>query len=234
MLFPKSWCSSNWTQAWSKNRTYFRMWYNVKLSSKYLCSLLGLSRAFLRESCAFFTASSFMSLFISGMNLSVIVFPPASPCPSSLRTDLSSFSRTQWETLLPKSFQHQPFSPLQGKEVTPGASPVASWVPRSPSGLGNSNHVCGGHVRWLCSPEVALLRWKENWKVGDVQAGCPEHTHGPDPAVVLEKVSQDRQTLEKVSDGIPRRDRHCVPLQSKLLQVYGATRSWVCCVLKQL
>lgn len=173
MLFPKSWCSSNWTQAWSKNRTYFRMWYNVKLLSKYLCSLLGLSRAFLRESCAFFIVSSFMSLFISGMNLSVIVFPPASPCPSSLRTDLSSFSWTQWETLLPESFQHQPFSPLQGKEVTPGASPVASWVPRSPSGLRNSNQVCGGHVRWLCSPEVALLRWKENWKVGDGAGRVP-------------------------------------------------------------
>lgn len=164
MLFPKSWCISNWTQAWSKNRTYFRMWYNVKLSSKHLCSLLGLSRAFLRESCIFFIASSFMPLFISGMNLSVIVFPPANPCPSSLRAHLSRFSRTQWETLLPKSFQHQPS--LQGEEVTPGASPVASWAPRSLSGPGNSNQVCGGRVRRLCCPEVALPRWEENWDVG--------------------------------------------------------------------
>lgn len=107
-----------------------------------------------------------MSLFISGMNLSVIVFPPANPCPSSLHAHLSSLGRTQWRVLLPKSFQHQPFSMLQGEEVTPGASPVASWAQRSLSRLRTSDRGCGGRVQWLCSPEVALLRWKETWQAG--------------------------------------------------------------------
>lgn len=67
-----------------------------------------------------------MSLFISGMNLSVILFPPANLCPSSLRAHLSSLDRTQWRELLPKSFQHQLLRLLQGEEVTPGSSSVAS------------------------------------------------------------------------------------------------------------
>lgn len=99
--------------------------------SKHLSSLLGLSTVFSRESCLFFIASSFMSLFISEMNLSVILFPPANLCPSSLRAHLSSLDQTQWRELLPKSFQHQPFSLLRGEEVTSGSLPVASGAQRS-------------------------------------------------------------------------------------------------------
>lgn len=154
-----------------------------------------------------------MSLFISGMNLSVIVFPPANPCPSSLHAHLSSLGRTQWRVLLPKSFQHQPFSMLQGEEVTPGASPVASWAQRSLSGPRTSNQGCGGRVQWLCSPGVALLRWKETWQAGYRAGRVPwTHTHTPGPAM----------GLEDVPDGVPRTDGRRVPLQSELLQVCWA------------
>lgn len=117
-----------------------------------------------------------MSLFISGMNLSVIVFPPANPCSSSLHVHLSSLGRTQWGALLPKSFQHQPFSVLQGEKVTPEASLVASQAQRSLLGPENSDQGSGGRVQWLCSPAVALPRWKETCQAG-YRAGRVPYTY---------------------------------------------------------
>lgn len=103
-----------------------------------------------------------MSLFISGMNLSVILFPPANLCPSSLRAHLSSLDQTQWRELLPKSFQHQLFRLLQGEEVIPGSSPVASGARGH---CGTSEHWPG--LQWPCpAPLVSrsgTVRWKGSW-----------------------------------------------------------------------
>lgn len=75
---------------------------------------------------------------------------------------------------------------------------------------------CGGRVQRLCSPEAALLRWKETWQAGYWAGRMPcTHTDGPDLAV----------GLEEVSDGILRTDRHCVALQNKLQQA-GWAELW--------
>lgn len=115
-----------------------------------------------------------MSLFISGMNLSVIVFPPASPRPSSLHTHLAGWGRQQWGVLLPKPFQHQPFSVLWSKEVAPGASPAASQAQRSLPGLGRATAVVSSRSasqKWHC------WGWRALGKEVTVQAECPALTH---------------------------------------------------------
>lgn len=150
-----------------------------------------------------------MSLFISGMNLSVIVFPPASPRPSSLHTHLAGWGQQQWGVLLPKLFQHQPFSVLWSEEVAPRASPGASQAQRSLPGQGRATAVVSSRPasqKWHCRGLRAL------GKEVTVQAGCPalSHTHRPDPA----------GGLQEVPGGTPRTDRCHVALQNKLLQVF--------------
>lgn len=159
-----------------------------------------------------------MSLFISEMNLSVILFPPANLCPSSLRAHLSSLDQTQWRELLPKSFQHQPFSLLRGEEVTSGSSPVA---PEPRGHCGTSKRRPG--LQWSCPGALVSRSGTVRWKGS---CGVPwTHRHGLNPGM----------GCKEVSDGIPRTDRFhvefhtglgCMVLPWGWKQLFNAKNPW--------